>query len=271
MALEFDSLSLTHQLSVGGDLQQITPPIFGTAEQTIRGSGWVEGPFYVGNPYIFPDVWATAMIGPLTNIDVGAIAIPGGISHCGFSNNSPYSLAVIGDTYIEQHLDVTRTVNVGQEINCGGNIIARGDVLAACGGHMLSRKKDFDIPHPSKPGWRLTHACPEGPEAAVYTRGRVQNKTEIELPKYWKDLVDIDTLTVNLQPIGSHQDVIIKRWDQENIYLQSKGNMPIDCFYHVYAERIDTEKLIPEYEGTIEDYPGDNNQRSIVGYHYHVK
>jgi hypothetical protein len=146
-----------------------------------------------------------------------------------------------------------------------------GDVTANGGADVLSAKKDFDIPHPTKEGWRLTHACVEGPEAAVYIRGRVTNRTEIELPLYWKGLVDIQSITVNLTPIGAHQDVIIKRWDENKIYLQAKGGMPIDCFYYIMAERKDTEKLIPEYEGTIEDYPGDNSQRSIVGYHYDVK
>ena len=37
--------------------------------------------------------------------------------------------------------------------------------------------------------------------------------------------------------------------------------MPIDCFYHVYAERQDCERNIAEYEGTSpDDYPGDNTQ-----------
>ena len=59
-----------------------------------------------------------------------------------------------------------------------------------------------------------------------------------------------------LQPIGAHQDIIIKRWDDEKIYLQAKGGMPIDCFYHVYAERKDINPLVAEYEGkTWEDYP----------------
>ena len=158
-----------------------------------------------------------------------------------------------------------------RNVNVGGNVIAGGEVESNDGSHVLSAKKDFDIPHPTKEGWRLTHACVEGPEAAVYIRGRVTNRTEIELPLYWKGLVDIQSITVNLTPIGAHQDVIVKRWDEKKIYLQAKGGMPIDCFYYIMAERKDTEKLIPEYEGTIEDYPGDNSQRSIVGYHYDVK
>lgn len=268
MALSFDTLTLSHQLSVGGDFAQITPPILGVGPAAIRGSGWVEGPFYVGNPYVFPNIWATTMIGPLTNKDSRPAVVPGAISACGISNNSPYSLAVVGDAIIFNNLDVNLNIVAGLKIQAGALIASRGDVTAFCGVHRLSRKKDFDINHPTKKGWRLTHACVEGPEAAVYIRGRITNKTEIELPEYWKKLVDISSITINLQSIGSHQDIIVKRWDSEKIYLQSKGNMPIDCFYHVYAERIDTEKLIPEYEGTIEDYPGDNNQRSIVGYHY---
>ena len=45
--------------------------------------------------------------------------------------------------------------------------------------------------------------------------------------------------------------------------------MPINCYYHVYGERTDGERLISEYEGkSPEDYPGDNTQYSIAGYHY---
>ena len=48
----------------------------------------------------------------------------------------------------------------------------------------------------------------------------------------------------------------MKRWDDEKIYLQANGGMPIDCFYHVYGERKDTNPLTVEYEGkSYQDYP----------------
>jgi hypothetical protein len=181
------------------------------------------------------------------------------------------TLCVTGKSDFENDIVIRQDVIVGSNIVAQGNITAAGDIKSQCGGHVLSAKKNFDIPHPTKEGWRLTHTCVEGPEASVYIRGRVKNKTEIHLPEYWKGLVNINTITVNLTPIGSHQDVIVKRWDDQKIYLQSRGGMPIDCFYYIMAERKDTEKLIPEYQGTIEDYPGDNSQRSIAGYHYDVK
>jgi hypothetical protein len=180
-------------------------------------------------------------------------------------------LSVIEKADFNSDVVIKGDVVTGSNITLGGTLNASGEVKSNCGGHVLSAKKNFDIPHPTKEGWRLTHTCVEGPEASVYIRGRVRNKTEISLPEYWKNLVDINTITVNLTPIGSHQDVIIKRWDFEKVYLQAKAGIPIDCFYYIMAERKDTEKLIPEYEGLIEDYPGDNSQRSIAGYHYDVK
>ena len=76
--------------------------------------------------------------------------------------------------------------------------------------------------------------------------------------------MDPQSITVQLQPIGAHQDIIVKRWDIEKVYLQANASMPINCFYHIYGERIDGEKLIVEYEGeTSDDYPGDNSAYSV--------
>ena len=109
----------------------------------------------------------------------------------------------------------------------------------------------------------------EGPEGAVYVRGRVRNKNVIYLPEYWEKLVDRSSITVSLTPIGAHQNVIVKRVEPTKIHLQAQGGMPINCYYHVYGERTDGERLIAEYEGkSPEDYPGDNTQYSIAGYHY---
>jgi hypothetical protein len=247
------------------------PEILGRGPLSIHGATYQQGPNLQGSDKAFPNIWATTMVGPLDNSDSPPPIIPGALVACGLWNHSPYSLAVTGDAAIFNNLDVNVDINAGAVVRAGALVQSQGDVVAFCGVHRLSAKKNFDIPHPTKEGWRLTHTCVEGPEASVYIRGRVRNKTEILLPEYWKGLVDINTITVNLTPIGSHQDVIIRRWDDEKVYLQSKGGMSIDCFYYIMAERKDTEKLIPEYEGSIEDYPGDNSQRSIAGYHYDTK
>jgi len=147
-----------------------------------------------------------------------------------------------------------------------GDLFVSGSTDTGNKGRLASRfaaadasPKPFDIKHPSKKEWRLRYACIEGPEVGVYYRGRLKNDTEIILPNYWKDLVHVDSITVQLQPIGAHQDIIVKRWDDEKIYLQAKPGFPINCFYHVYAERKDINPLIVEYKGdSWEDYPDPN-------------
>ena len=162
---------------------------------------------------------------------------------------------------------------VTNEMTGAGDITMDGEIKSNGGAHTLSNKKNlpFDMPHPNKEGWRLRHVCIEGPEIAVYFRGRVTNKKYIDLPLYWKGLVDWTSITVNLTPVGSHQDVIVKRWDDERIYLQSNGGMPIDCFYHVTGRRVDDD-LVVEYEGNShEDYPGGNEGYSFNFEHNYVK
>ena len=155
--------------------------------------------------------------------------------------NRFYSRAKIDD------FEITNDLTMGGNIAGGNNISCTGTVSGNSGSFIV---KPFNIPHPSpdKEGMRLVHACLEGPENGVYFRGRVTNKKEILLPPYWKDLVDWTTITVNLTPIGSHQSVIVKRFDEDKIYLQSNGGLPIDCFYHVYGTRKDVAPLPVEME-----------------------
>ena len=123
-------------------------------------------------------------------------------------------------------------------------------------------KKPFDILHPTKEGHRLRYVSLEGPDAEVYYRGKMKDTTIINLPDYWKGLVDPDSITVNLTPIGSFQSLYYKEveWCSTIKVFNADGG-PINCSYTIYAERIDTEKNIPEYEGlTTADYPGDNDE-----------
>ena len=146
-------------------------------------------------------------------------------------------------------------------INIAGAIT--GASVQDTGGNILSVKKDFDIPHPTKEGHRLRHVCLEGPEAGVYIRGKLKGTT-ITVPEYWKGLVDESTISVHLTPIGSHQELYVKsiEWGRK-IEIRNGAGGPIECFYLIQGERKDGEKLIPEYKGTsIEDYPGNNEEYS---------
>ena len=133
--------------------------------------------------------------------------------------------------------------------------------------------KGFDIKHPNKENHRLRHICLEGPEAGVYYRGRLTNSNVIELPEYWRGLIDPETMTVTLTQIGSSQDLIIDaiEWGQK-VKIKSGNASNIDCYYVIQAARIDGEPLIVEYEGdTPAKYPGSPDQFSISGYDYDAR
>ena len=152
------------------------------------------------------------------------------------------------------------TVN---QVLTGNTGVFSTEVSAA--GITLTSRKPFDIPHPTKKGYRLRHVCLEGPESGVYYRGRLTSKNVIELPEYWRGLVDPETITVTLTQIKTSQDLIIDgiEWGSR-IKIKSGNGTGIDCFYLVHAERADGEKLIVEYEGqSSDDYPGDNSIYSI--------
>ena len=186
------------------------------------------------------------------------------------------SVKVKGNVHIEgddktgETLKINSNAGYAVDINDGTVWIDdSGEAMFAAGtsGQTMSsrfssadaRPKPFDIKHPSKEGYRLRYACIEGPEVGVYCRGRVRGEKIIKLPDYWKDLVDVESISVQLQPIGAHQDVIVKRWDDEFVYLQAQGGMPVNCFYHVYAARKDVNPLYVEYQGdSWKDYPDPN-------------
>jgi len=130
---------------------------------------------------------------------------------------------------------------------------------------IASSKKSFDIPHPTKEDHRLRYVCVETPKADVYVRGKLKGSNVINLPEYWKGLVDPDSIDVVLSPIGSSQELYVEdvQWGTKVIVKNSAGG-PINCSYVVYGERKDTEPNIPEYKGLTEaDYPGDNSQYII--------
>ena len=128
-------------------------------------------------------------------------------------------------------------------------------------------KKSFDIPHPTKENHRLRYICLEGPAAEVYYRGKLRNGNIINLPDYWAGLVDLETIGVNLTPVGSWQELYVEKieWGSR-IIIKNNSSSVINCDYVVFAERKDTSKNIPEYQGlTADDYPGDNKEYNING------
>ena len=244
--MKFGNILVGKRLFVGNG----KPEALGKGESEIRGSAYLEAPVQLGRDTEYSSVEATVMIAEEFNSDSEthpdlSVKVKGNVDIEG-DGKTGYGLEVSGGS--------SEPLHVKGDIICDAisptSIAERFEVAD-------SKPKPFDMVHPSKgEGSRLRYACIEGPEVGVYCRGRVRRGKEIFLPKYWKDLVRVNSISVQLQPIGAHQDVIVKRWDEEKIYLQSMGGMPIDCFYHVYAERKDVNPLVVEYSGdSWKDYP----------------
>jgi hypothetical protein len=126
----------------------------------------------------------------------------------------------------------------GTNLTITGNTTMTGDLTAAT--------KSFDIPHPTKEGFRLRYGVLEGPEHGVYFRG-ITNIEIIELPEYWSGLVHEDSLTVQLTPIGDDTNYFLVKIENNKVFVGSSSGK-FNVAYFIQAERKDVEKVLLEYK-----------------------
>ena len=236
------------------------------------GTAVLNGPVYIGKPTASPSYEAflnvTSNAAEQSPIDRQpkaeaslAIKSDGNLTVVG-DGKTPNALLISGGSSVDT-ISVIGDMTVSGSVDCGnkGRLASRFATADA-------KPKPFDLVHPTKgKGHRLRYACIEGPEVGVYYRGRLKESNVIHLPYYWKDLVHADSITVQLQPIGSNQNLVIQEFNNEFIVIAEDSTntdlitdlSTIDCFYHVYGERKDINPLIVEYEGNgWEDYPDPN-------------
>lgn len=253
------------------------------AVPAIPGTAVLNGPVWIGagGP---PLPIANCMIGPglhpITLQITGITNVAGVVNRVAVSNVTGLT-AKLGVT-LRNALSLTNGINIKNSLNEGSAInnfkkvnvdtsidcplincdklnftakIFGGDVDVAsikatfgAFSQVAAPFKKFDIPHPNKSGMRLRHACIEGPEVGVYYRGRLVGNNVIELPDYWHNLIDPESITVNLTPHSYYQELYVKdiEWGRKINIVNNTGS-GIDCSYVVYAERIDVEKLEIEY------------------------
>ena len=261
------SRTQTDKLVVGtNDVSYIAPDTAPT------GTAVLNGPVYIGKPSAAPSYDGALNVAsngasqnsldqqPAYQSNL-AIKADGNLTVAG-DGKTANALLISGGSSVDT-VHVIGDMFVSGSVDCGNK-----GRLAARFGVADSIPKPFDLKHPTKgEGHRLRHACIEGPEVGVYYRGRLKESNVIELPYYWKDLVHSDSITVQLQPIGSNQNLVIQEFNNEFIIIAEDSTntdlitdlSTIDCFYHVYGERIDVNPLIVEYEGNSwEDYPDPN-------------
>ena len=137
------------------------------------------------------------------------------------------------------------SISTGALIISGGVGIAKSVYV---GETLYAASKSFLIPHPTKEGKKLRYGSLEGPENGVYIRGKLKNNNTIELPEYWTKLVDPDSITVSLTPIGNHQNLYVEFIENNKVVVANSNliNKNVNCFFVVYGERIDIDKLVVE-------------------------
>jgi hypothetical protein len=131
------------------------------------------------------------------------------------------------------------TWNTGLSLNTSGAVNVPGAFSATT--------KSFVIEHPTKEGMTLEHGSLEGPEHGVYVRGKLEKDNVIELPDYWTGLVDADSVSVQLTPNKSFQQLYVEKIEDNKVYVKNTVDGLINCFFFIQAERKDTDKMVVEY------------------------
>ena len=142
----------------------------------------------------------------------------------------------------------TGTVDTGQ-LTVTGTSILNGNAQVTGSldvtGAITGLTKSFKIKDPVK-GGSLIYGSVEAPEHSVSFRGKATTDI-IELPEAWEWLVDSDTITCQLTPIGNWSNgSSVLHWvrniEDGKIFIDSETSK-IECFYLIHATRKDVEPL----------------------------
>jgi len=120
-------------------------------------------------------------------------------------------------------------------------------------GSMLTKKKvsvkNFTIQHPLDKDKYLVHACLEGPTADVFYRGRGEvkagrNFVDIELPNYLSSIIERNSTTVLLTPMGKPiAQLGATFYETQNllrVYVDKEYEEGVKFYWEVKATRKDT-------------------------------
>lgn len=192
---------------------------------------------------------STQFVNVLGNVTGGNLNTGGSLTATGNVTGGNVTTATLtANTLVNATATTAATSTTTGAIRTAGGIGVAGN--AHVGGALVAVTKSFAIEHPDKKDTILYHGCLEGPEHAVYVRGRCRGNF-IQLPDYWPSLVDPDSITVHLTPMGHSSQPVIKHIHANSIEL-AESHM-IDCFYLIHATRRDVPSLEIEVPGTIQD------------------
>jgi hypothetical protein len=127
-------------------------------------------------------------------------------------------------------------------------------------GSFAATTKSFVIDHQKDETKRLVHASLEGPEHGVFVRGR-SNSLCIDLPDYWPWLVDENSISIHITPIGRPDVYYVEKIKDNKVYINVDRKVGLfkklfnkesyDFYYMINAERKDVDKLQTIIDKTI--------------------
>ena len=168
----------------------------------------------------------------------GALAVESGEIYMASGYALQFNYGVDNNYYIRKNSTTLQFLSAG-------NFTFNKDVDIT--GTLTATVKSFIIDHPTKENKKLQYGVLEGPEHSVYVRGKLINTNVIQLPDYWHALVHEDSITVNLTSIGKPQEIWVEEITDTYITVGSLAEN-INCFYAVFAERKDIDKLVTEFD-----------------------
>ena len=168
-----------------------------------------------------------------------------GMTYAEFSSGTAVTFQIFGGAATGN--TIFTVSGIGQTLVRVGIGVSNPQFELEINGEISATNKSFVIDHPTKPGMKLRYGSLEGPENGVYVRGELKDTNIIIVPDHWYGLVDVETYSVHLTPIGTYAQLFVEKIEDYNVKIGDSRGLPIHCYYSVWAERKDIPKLVTEY------------------------
>jgi hypothetical protein len=157
------------------------------------------------------------------------------------ANNGEFTLNTLSSgCNLFTRMHISAGTDLAEVTFSDSNVVVNGEFYATV--------KHFKIPDLDNPDHTITYGSLEGPENAVFCRGRVdvdRNLYLIRLPKEWRWLVDAESITVYITPEDFAQTLNYKIRDNRYISIENRRifGSGIRCSYLIIATRKDVKPL----------------------------